>query len=100
MVIASVIILSRKMLKRPLSDSDCGSEPVSYAIIKVDCTSGLVVKVFNDLDQVGINVMLSKVGGCRQKPPPTWLVSAGYSAWHFFPDGVLKINYPCTGRLV
>ena len=38
-----------------MSDSDCGSEPVSYVTIKVDCTSGLVVEVFNDLDQV-VNV--------------------------------------------
>jgi len=29
---------------------------------------------------------LSKVAGCWQKSPPTWLVSAGYSAWHFFMD--------------
>ena len=33
------------MLKRvgewtPLSDSECGSEPVPYATIKIDCTSG------------------------------------------------------------
>ena len=27
---------------------------------------------------------LSKVAGCRRKLPPTWLISAGYSAWHFF----------------
>ena len=31
---------------------------------------------------------LSKVAGCQWKSPPTWLVSAGYSAWHFFMDGV------------
>ena len=31
---------------------------------------------------------LSKVAGCRQKLLPTWLVPAGYSAWHFFTDGV------------
>ena len=31
---------------------------------------------------------LSKVAGCRRKLPPTWSVSAGYSAWHFFTDGV------------
>ena len=31
---------------------------------------------------------LSKVASCRRKPPPTWLVSASYSAWHFFIDGV------------
>ena len=40
-----------------MPDSDCGSEPVSYVTIKVDYTSGLVVEVFNDLDQVGVNVL-------------------------------------------
>ena len=25
---------------------------------------------------------------------PTWLVSAGYSAWHFFAGGIFKINIP------
>ena len=40
-----------------MSDSDCGSEPVSYVTVKVDYTSGLVVEVFNDLDQVGVNVL-------------------------------------------
>ena len=32
---------------------------------------------------------LSKVADCRQKSPPTWLVSASYSAGHFFMDGRL-----------
>ena len=40
-----------------MSDSDCGSEPVSYVTINVDCTSGLVVEVFKDLDQVGVDVI-------------------------------------------
>ena len=40
-----------------MSDSDCGSEPVSYVTIKVDCISGLVVEVFSDLDQVGVDVI-------------------------------------------
>ena len=31
---------------------------------------------------------LLTVAGCWWKSPPTWLVSAGYSAWHFFTDGV------------
>ena len=30
----------------------------------------------------------SKVAGCRRKLLPTWLVSAGYSAWHFFMGGL------------
>ena len=33
---------------------------------------------------------LSKVAGCRQKSPPTLLLSAGHSAWHFFTDGCLS----------
>ena len=38
---------------------------------------------------------LSKVAGCRNKSPPTWLVSAGYSAWHFFTDDAfLNKNIP------
>ena len=24
----------------------------------------------------------------QEKSPPTWLVSASYSAWHFFMDGI------------
>ena len=40
-----------------MSASDCGSEPLSYVTIKVVCTSGLVVEVFNDLDQVDIDVI-------------------------------------------
>ena len=47
-----------------MSDSDCSSEPVSYVTIKVDCTSGLVVEVFNDLDQVVVNVIKPD---CRPK---------------------------------
>ena len=31
---------------------------------------------------------LSKVAGCRRKLQPTWLVSAGYSPWHFLTDRV------------
>ena len=31
---------------------------------------------------------LSKVAGCRRKSPPTWLVLAGYSAWHFFTNSI------------
>ena len=43
---------------------------------------------------------LSKVAGCRQKLPPTWLVLAGYSAWHFFMEGIFSIKYPWTGHLL
>ena len=31
---------------------------------------------------------LSKEAGCWRKSPPTWLVLAGYSDWHFLKDGV------------
>ena len=31
---------------------------------------------------------LTKVAGCRWKSLSTWLVSASYSAWRFFTDGV------------
>ena len=33
---------------------------------------------------------LSKVAGCQQKSLPTWLVLAGYSAWHFFMDAFFE----------
>ena len=39
---------------------------------------------------------LSKVAGCRQISPPTQLVSADYSAWHFFMDGIVLKKYPWT----
>ena len=29
-------------------DSNCCSEPVSYAAVEEDCTSGLATEVFND----------------------------------------------------
>jgi len=43
---------------------------------------------------------LSKVAGCWQKLLPTWLVSAGYSAWHFFTGDVFLKQYLWTGRLL
>ena len=43
---------------------------------------------------------LSKETGCWRKSPPTWLVSAGYSDWHFLKDGVFLNKYPWTGRLL
>ena len=33
-------------------------------------------------------VKLSKVASCMAKIAPSWLVSAGYSAWHFFTNGI------------
>ena len=41
-----------------LSDSNCCSEPVSYAAVEEDGTSGLVIEVFDDSDNVGADVVL------------------------------------------
>ena len=61
------------MLKRvgentPLSDSNCCSESVSYAAVEEDCTSGLVIEVFDDSDEVGVDVVL--LLGCPQSCMP------------------------------
>ena len=39
-----------------LSYSDGGSEPVPYAVVKVDCAGGLVIEVLYHSDQVGVDV--------------------------------------------
>ena len=44
------------------------SEPVSYAAVEGDGTSGLVIEVFNDLDQVCADVVL--LHGCPQSCMP------------------------------
>ena len=41
------------MRAEPLSDSNCCSEPVSYAAVEEDSTSGLVIEVFDDLYKAG-----------------------------------------------
>ena len=41
-----------------LSDSSCCSEPVSYAAVKEDCISGLVIDVLDDSDKVVADVLL------------------------------------------
>ena len=62
------------MLKRvgecrhPCSDSNCCSEPVSYATVEEDGTSGFVMEVFDGLDKVGVNVVL--LHGCPQSCMP------------------------------
>ena len=43
-------------------------EPVSYASVEEDGTSGLVIEVFNDLDKVGADVVL--LHGCSQSCMP------------------------------
>ena len=50
-----------------LPDSNCCSEPVSYAVVEEDGTSGLVIEVFYDLDKVGADVLLH---GCQQSCMP------------------------------
>ena len=47
-----------------LSDSKCCLEPVSYAAVEEDCTSGLVKEVVDDLDKVCADVVL--LHGCPQ----------------------------------
>ena len=41
---------------------------VSYAAVQEDCTSGLVIEVFDDSDKVGANVVL--LHGCPQSCMP------------------------------
>ena len=41
-----------------MSDSNCWSEPVSYAVVEEDCTGALIIEVFGDLDKVGDDVVL------------------------------------------
>ena len=43
-------------------------EPVSYAAVEEDGTSGLVIEVFDDLDKVGVDVVL--LHACPQSCMP------------------------------
>ena len=47
-----------------LSGSNCCSEPVFYAAVEEDGTSGLVIEVFDDSEKVGADVAL--LHGCLQ----------------------------------
>ena len=49
-------------------DSNCCSEPVSYAAVEDDGTCGLVIEVFDDLDKVGADVVL--LHGCPKSCMP------------------------------
>ena len=49
-------------------DSNCCSEPASYAAVEEDGTSGLVIEVFDDLDKIGADVVL--LHGCPQSCMP------------------------------
>ena len=62
------------MLKRvgesrhPYRTLNCCLEPVSYAVVEEDSTSGLVIEVFDDLDKVCADVLL--LHGCPQSCMP------------------------------
>ena len=43
-------------------------EPIFYAAVEEDCTSGLVIDVSDDLDKVGVDVVL--LHGCPQSCMP------------------------------
>ena len=45
-------------------DSNFCSEPVSYAAVEEDCTSSLVIEVFDNSDKVGADVVF--LHGCPQ----------------------------------
>ena len=51
-----------------LWDSNCCSEPVPYAAVEEDCTGGLIIDVFHDLNEVGTDVML--LHGCPESHMP------------------------------
>ena len=51
-----------------MPDSSCCSEPVSYAVVEEDGTSGLVTEVFDDSDKVGADIVL--LHGCSQSCTP------------------------------
>ena len=43
-------------------------EPVSYAAVEEDCTSGLVIAVFDDLDKVCADVLHGCPQSCMPNP--------------------------------
>ena len=49
-------------------DSNCCSEPVSYAAVEEDYISGLVIDVSDDSDKIGADVVL--LHGCPQSCMP------------------------------
>ena len=44
------------------------SEPITYAAVEEDCTSGLVIEVFDDWDKAGADVVF--LHGCPQSCMP------------------------------
>ena len=66
--------------------SNCCAEPVSYAAVEEDGTSGLVIEVFDDLDKVGTDVlfMVAHEAACQTVskaflksycPTDTWTIN-------------------------
>ena len=51
-----------------MSNSNCCLEPLSYAAVEEDCTSGLVIEVFDDTDKVDVDAVL--LHGCPQSCMP------------------------------
>ena len=51
-----------------MSDSSCCSELLSYAAVEEDCTSDLVIEVFDNSDKVGADVVF--LHGCPQSCMP------------------------------
>ena len=67
-----------------------GNENNNRGILDKQCNNCVAIEVYCVVYSPVFNEHcpgLSKVAGCQQKLPPIWLVSAGYSAWHFFSDG-------------
>ena len=58
------------MLKRVGESTDCNccSEQVSHAAVKQNCTSGLVIEIFDDSDKVCADFVL--LPGCPQSCMP------------------------------
>ena len=53
-----------------MSDSNCCSEPISYAAVEEDGTCGLVIEVLDDLDKVCADVvfLLGRPQSCMPNP--------------------------------
>ena len=63
-----------------MSDSNYCSEPVSYAAVEEDCTSGPIIEIFDDSEKVGANVLLH---GCPRgcMPNPVEAFSKSMKTW-------------------
>ena len=60
--------------RHPCRTLNCCSEPVSYAAVEEDCTSGLVIEVFDDLSKVCADVLLHGCPQCCIPNPVTGLL--------------------------